>query len=49
MEQLFRERKPERLAKGDQPTIIGDVFIHSTAEVHETAVVIHKILNIGCS
>ena len=37
--QLFRERKPERLASGSQPTIIGDVFIHPTADIHPTAVV----------
>lgn len=39
MLQLFRERRPERLSKGNQPTIIGDVFIHPTANVHPTAVV----------
>jgi len=36
--QLFRQRRPERLAKGDEPQIIGDVFIHPTANVHPTAV-----------
>ncbi|XP_057371438.1 mannose-1-phosphate guanyltransferase alpha-like [Daphnia carinata] len=35
---LFRERRPERLAKSVQPTIIGDVYIHATANVHPTAV-----------
>jgi len=36
--QLFRQRRPERLARGEEPKIIGDVFIDPTAIVHPTAV-----------
>ena len=39
---MFRKQKPERLAdpeKGAQSaTILGDVFIHSSATVHPSAV-----------
>lgn len=42
LQQLFRERRPDRLAKGDKPTIVGDVFIHPTANVHPSAVVTIK-------
>jgi len=34
---LYRDRRPDRLAKGGQPVIIGNVFIHPTATVDPTA------------
>lgn len=40
---LYRETHPDRLAKLDSaagPTVIGDVFIHPTAQVHPSATVI---------
>jgi len=39
--ELYRHQTPDRLAEEDRangPTIIGDVFIHSTATVDPTAV-----------
>ena len=41
---LYRAKHPERLATSlaDQCNIIGDVYIHSSANVHPTAVVSHR-------
>ena len=38
---MYHDTHPERLAKNSSgnPQIIGDVFIHPSAQVHETAVV----------
>ena len=45
---LYRKNQPDRLAnysgKGDtsNPKIVGDVFIHPTANVHHSCVVSHN-------
>ncbi|CAB3378014.1 Hypothetical predicted protein [Cloeon dipterum] len=37
--QLYRKQgHTERLLQGDQPNVIGDVYVHPTASVHPTAV-----------
>jgi len=36
---LYRKRQPSRLADDIGPRIIGDVYIHATAQVHPTCVV----------
>jgi len=39
--ELYHGSHPDRLAKNGtgKPRVIGDVFIHPSAQVHETAVV----------